>query len=177
MSCSKLTNLLSGVALICGPVGADLPSRSYRVQQSHHRSLIGTITVGPANDGHRPAIGSFRQANGRFRRDLDLRHGIREGRQPIAAAVIPRTRGGPSVMGQPEKSRNRRNTASQPPTAETLTHMGDQHFNDVVRVKARLPTQGVLRAQLFRRTSPIHRMSRTPNSSPPRGQCGPARRD
>ena len=62
--------------------------------------------------------------NSRFRRDLALRHGIRKGQQSIAAAGIPLTRGGPSVMGQPEKSRNRRNTAGQPLTAETPTHMG-----------------------------------------------------
>src|SRR5262249_38647016 len=58
-----------------------------------------------------------RRAKGRSRRDLALRHGLREGRQSIAAAVIPRTPGGRSVMGQPEKSRNRRNTASQPPNS------------------------------------------------------------
>src|SRR5215467_8061237 len=157
--------------------------------QTRDKPTTDTAVWGDSRAGSRPAGWTTQYtrprqrwlrtsaAGVRYRRELALRHGIRKGRQSIAAAAIPRTRGGPSVMGQPEKSRNRRNTASQPPTAETLTHMGDQHFNDVVRVKARLPTQGVLRAQLFRITSPIHRMSRTPNSSPPRGQCGPARRD
>src|SRR6516225_1424229 len=55
MSGSGLVNMLSGVALICGPRRDHFPGGSYRDQQGHHRLLIGTITVAPPGDRYRPA--------------------------------------------------------------------------------------------------------------------------
>ena len=57
-------------------------------------------------------------ANGRLRRNLVLRHGIREGRQSIHAAVIRRMRDGPSVMDKLRRTGAAPITAGQLPTAE-----------------------------------------------------------
>jgi hypothetical protein len=75
-------------------------------------------------------------ANVRNRRYLDLRHGIREGRQSLPAAVIPLA-GGPSVVGQTEKDRHRRNTAGQLPTAEMLANRLAQPVSATERTRYR----------------------------------------
>src|SRR6516165_11847355 len=69
MSCSGLANVLSGVALMCGPVGIDLPSGSYRDRHGPSQVVDRNVrqSIGEWRLSAEP-LDSTRRRNGCYRR-------------------------------------------------------------------------------------------------------------